>query len=84
MANDSELKILAKFDNEVEASIVEGMLRANGIEAGVLGDSIASNLLRGSDKGLWHVVVKPEDFNDAEQLLNTPIEEVDDNDDDDE
>lgn len=77
MANDSELKILAKFDNEVEASIVEGMLRANGIEAGILGDSIASNLLRGSDKGLWNVVVKPEDFADAEQLLNTPIEEDD-------
>ena len=38
----------------------------------------ATTLLRGSDKGMWRVVVKPEDVDDAEQLLNTPIEEDDD------
>ena len=70
MANEGDLKVLAQFESEVEASIVKGMLSANGIEAGVL--------LRGSDKGMWRVVVKPEDFDDAEQLLNTPIEEDDD------
>ena len=77
MTNEGDLKVLAQFESEVEASIVKGMLSANGIEAGVLGDNTASTLLRG-DKGMWRVVVKPEDFDDAEQLLNTPIEEDDD------
>ena len=78
MANEDDLKVLAQFESEVEASIVKGMLSANGIEAGVLGGNTASTLLRGSDKGMWRVVVNPEDFDDAEQLLNTPIEEDDD------
>ena len=78
MANEDDLKVLAQFESEVEASIVKGMLSANGIEAGVLGDNTASTRLRGSDKGMWRVVVNPEDFDDAEQLLNTPIEEDDD------
>ena len=78
MTNEGHLQVLAQFESEVEASIVKGMLSANGIEAGVLGDNTASTLLRGSDKGMWRVVVKPEDFDDAEQLLNTPIEEDDD------
>ncbi|MDO4510697.1 MAG: DUF2007 domain-containing protein [Bacteroidales bacterium] len=82
MANEGDLKVLAQFDNEIEASIVKGMLEANGINAGVLGDNTASTLLRGLDKGLWRVVVKPEDFDAADALLNTPIEEVDDDDDD--
>ena len=41
MANEGDLKVLAQFGSEVEASIVKGMLSANGIEAGVLGDNTA-------------------------------------------
>ncbi len=73
--NDNDLKVLAQYDSEVEASIVKGMLESNGILAGVLGDSTASNLLRGSDKGLWKVVVNPTDYDDALTLINTPGDE---------
>ena len=37
MTNEGDLKVLAQFESEVEASIVKGMLSANGIEVGVLG-----------------------------------------------
>lgn len=77
MANDGDLKVLAQFEDEIEASIVKGMLEANGISAGVLGDNVASALMHGLGKGQWKVVVKPEDFEAAEELLNTPIEEED-------
>ncbi len=75
MANNDDLKVLAQYDSEVEASIVKGMLESNGILAGVLGDSTASNLLRGSDKGLWKVVVNPTDYADALTLISTPADE---------
>lgn len=81
MANDGDLKVLAQFEDEIEASIVKGMLEANGISAGVLGDNVASALMHGLGKGQWKVVVKPEDFEAAEELLNTPIEEEDEEDD---
>ena len=74
MTNEGDLKVLAQFESEVEASIVKGMLSANGITAGILGDNTASNLLRGSDKGLWKLVVNPEDYEEALQLINTPTE----------
>ena len=75
MSNERDLKVLAEFDSEIDASIVQGMLSANGITAGILGDNTASNLLRGSDKGLWQLVVTPEDFEDALQLISTPVED---------
>lgn len=75
MSNERDLKILAEFDSEIDASIVQGMLSANGITAGILGDNTASNLLRGSDKGLWQLVVNQEDFEDALQLISTPVED---------
>ncbi|MGM9869711.1 MAG: hypothetical protein ACI30R_08820 [Sodaliphilus sp.] len=75
MSNECDLKVLAEFDSEIDASIVQGMLSANGITAGILGDNTASNLLRGSDKGLWKLVVNPEDFDEALQLINIPAEE---------
>ena len=74
MTNEGDLKVLAQFESEVEASIVKGMLSANGITVGILGDNTASNLLRGSDKGLWKLVVNPEDYEEALQLINTPTE----------
>ena len=82
--NDNESsKVLAVFNNEVEAQIVAGMLNANGITAGVLGDNTASTLLKGVG-GLceWRVVVLESDFEEAEALLNTPIEEETDEEDD--
>ena len=66
MSNERDLKVVAEFDSEIDASIVQGMLSANGITA--------SNLLRGSDKGLWKLVVNPEDYEEALQLINTPTE----------
>lgn len=75
MSNERDLKVLAEFDSEIDASIVQGMLSANGITAGILGDNTASNLLRGSDKGLWQLVVNQEDFEDALQLISTPVED---------
>lgn len=75
MSNERDLKVLAEFDSEIDASIVQGMLSANGITAGILGDNTASNLLRGSDKGLWQLVVNPEDYEDALQLISTPVED---------
>lgn len=80
MANDGDLKVLAQFEDEIEASIVKGMLEANGINAGVLGDNVASTLMHGLGRGQWKVVVNPEDFDAAEGLLNTPIEEEDEDD----
>ncbi len=80
--DNNDLKVLAQYESEVEASIVKGMLEANGILAGVLGDSTASNLLRGSDKGMWRVVVNPDDYADALALISTPIEDDDTDDDD--
>lgn len=74
MSNERDLKVVAEFDSEIDASIVQGMLSANGITAGILGDNTASNLLRGSDKGLWKLVVNPEDYKEALQLINTPTE----------
>ena len=74
MSNERDLKVVAEFDSEIDASIVQGMLSANGITAGILGDNTASNLLRGSDKGLWKPVVNPEDYEEALQLINTPTE----------
>ena len=75
MSNERDLKVVAEFDSEIDASIVQGMLSANGITAGILGDNTASNLLRGSDKGLWQLVVNQEDFEDALQLISTPVED---------
>ena len=80
MANDGDLKVLAQFEDEIEACIVKGMLEANGINAGVLGDNVASTLMHGLGRGQWKVVVNPEDFDAAEELLNTPIEEEDEGD----
>ena len=74
MSNERDLKVVAEFDSEIDASIVQGMLSANGITAGIWGDNTASNLLRGSDKGLWKLVVNPEDYEEALQLINTPTE----------
>ena len=74
MSNERDLKVVAEFDSEIDASIVQGMLSANGITAGILGDNTASNLLRGSVNGLWKLVVNPEDYEEALQLINTPTE----------
>ena len=74
MSNERDLKVVAEFDSEIDASIVQGMLSANGITAGILGDNTASDLLRGSDKELWKLVVNPEDYEEALQLINTPTE----------
>ena len=38
MSNERDLKVVAEFDSEIDASIVQGMLSANGITAGILGD----------------------------------------------
>lgn len=70
MDND-EIVTFDKFEDEAEANIVKGVLCANGVNAGVLGDSTANALLHFTGRGTYRVVVMRSDLERAQAIIDS-------------
>ena len=63
-----ELKTVARFSDIMGAEIAAGMLRSNGIEAGIFGQG-SSYPCRNAVNDSVELKVKPEDYESARNLL---------------
>jgi len=73
---DGEFKTVFATSNPINAHIIEGMLRENGIPAMVFGEVSSYPSMNMVDA--IEVKVNPEDFDAAMALINSPAEESDD------
>jgi len=72
--NDNEkIVVFDKYDNQVDANIVKGVLESNGVIAGVIGDSTANALLLTP----MYVVVFERDLERARQIMESPADDQD-------
>ena len=67
-------EVLARFSNEVEASVIANVLEAEGIKVALTGVNTAS--FRAEAPGMVSVVVRREDADRARQILETVRNEV--------
>ena len=77
MERDDDIVVLEMYSNPVDANIVKGMLEANGVIAGVMGDSTANALMQGFRQGAIRVVVFRKDLERARELMATQVIEDD-------
>ena len=63
------MKIVYSANNSLEANIVAGMLRANGIEAATSGDFLQGGVGELAAQGFAQVLVADVDFDQAKQLV---------------
>ncbi len=68
--NENNVTVIAAYESEIDASIVAGMLQANGVTAHVMGDTTAGTILRGFSQGAWRLVVRKADEQRALDLIN--------------
>ncbi len=71
MGKEDDITILAKYESEIEANIVKGVLDDNGVTADVMGDSTANTLLKTLGNADWKVVVRQKDLQRAQEILST-------------
>jgi len=87
LPNEEELEVVSVCDDPSEAKMIEEMLKNNGIDCVLQGD--VSAVIPVGDLDDIQILVKPEDFDKAEELVNaffTPVDkdELDKDEDDEE
>ncbi|MBO5418775.1 MAG: DUF2007 domain-containing protein [Bacteroidales bacterium] len=64
----NELKTVAKFSDPMRASIAEGLLKSNGIEAGIFGETSSYPSFNAVEQNI-ELKVKEADYESALSLL---------------
>ncbi len=70
------LKLLSTYQTEFEAELVRGKLEREGIEAMIEAQD-RSNVIPSLDySNGFHLYVEPEDYQRAEEIINTPDDDL--------
>lgn len=73
---DDDVTVIGRYESNIDANILKGVLEANGVTADVIGDSTAGALFMGLPTGNWRLVVRKSDAGLAKRILESAPEAI--------